>query len=207
MKRKLNRNTVLACFKRSEYYDLLESEKEKLGIGYQNKSLLQKLDALPRAKKYMFRPTFVQSVENYTSKNNKIIYNKMKDLPTGMQDQAGGIISNYIVNIGGFCAGGYAYDYSPLHAWVSESFAGFGDAYCCGPRGFSSSTYALDLTNPTEWLKLPDFPGTPRQGHKCVTADNALYCWGGMSYTPSKEVNTRLPKSKNYTHSYVDGNK
>ena len=73
-----------------------------------------KLDTLnPKRLKYI-----TQSI-NITSPL-RITFEPFVDLPMGLQDNAGGIINNTIISVGGFCGGGFLWK----------------EPYCCGKRGF-----------------------------------------------------------------------
>ncbi len=86
----------------------------------------------------------------------------------GMQDNAGGIIHRHLVMTGGFC-GGADNDRKPgIHT-----------------RGFLDKTWALSLDNPEQgWKLLPPLPGEPRQMMYFATVNDAVYVWGGFSYSP-----------------------
>ena len=112
------------------------------------------------------------------------------DLPIGLQDSSGGIMQNKLINIGGFCGGGYP--------------------YCCAKRGFYKTTNAIDLLNGNKWEELEDFPGEKRAGFRCAYAKGELYCWGGYSYEPAPEdmsLSTMQKTPKKNPYSYVDGYK
>lgn len=85
-------------------------------------------------------------------------------MPQGMQDNAGGLIDNYLVMAGGFCGG-------------------FDDSWKPGiyPRGWLKKVWALNLKNKEMgWISLPDIPGDARQGLFGVSVNNELYIWGGF---------------------------
>ena len=128
----------------------------------------------------------------------RLQYETFFDVEQGFQDNSGGMIDNSIITTGGFCGGEY------LDHWL--------EPYCCGVRGFLKTTRSFgmdtidawdashkDLKQGTKqcqnsarpkgkWKSLPDWPGTPRQGHACVSVEKefSMYCWGGYSYTPAK---------------------
>ena len=145
-----------------------------------------KLDTLnPKRLKYI-----TQSI-NITSPL-RITFEPFVDLPMGLQDNAGGIINNTIISVGGFCGGGFLWK----------------EPYCCGKRGFLKTTYAMDLSVGS-WKTLDSFPGIARQGHKCTTAYDELYCWGGFSYVPApdsmslkKLINTKKQNPYGYNDGY-----
>lgn len=85
------------------------------------------------------------------------------EYPRGNQDSAGTLYKGGLFSSGGFC-GGPQFPY-----------------YCKG-RGFYKDTYLYNFTTKT-WEQLQDMPGLGRQGHKCETVDNQVYCFGGFSYS------------------------
>jgi hypothetical protein len=152
----------------------------------------------------------------------RLKYEKFFDLQQGFQDNSGGIIGNEIITTGGFCGGNYLQD------WL--------EPYCCGTRGFIKTSKSFDLSEidawdaeyknidkstskcknsirpQGQWKSLPDWPGTSRQGHACVSVEteNSLYCWGGYSYTPAKEtldLHTLRDTKKGSPYGYRDGYK
>src|SRR5436190_16767514 len=98
----------------------------------------------------------------------RIRWERGPDLPQGFQDSDGGFIGTRLITVGGFCGGG-------------------DDARKPGhyPRGFLKKAWALDLADEKRgWTSLPDFPGDARQELFAVALNDALYCWGGFSYSP-----------------------
>jgi len=90
------------------------------------------------------------------------------DLPQGFQDSDGGVLHGALVTVGGFCSG-------------QTGVAGKEERY---PRGFLSRVWAVDLGEAdARWRRLPDFPGAPRQELMGCVVGDALYCWGGFSYS------------------------
>lgn len=88
-------------------------------------------------------------------------------MPQGMQDNQVALIHSWIVSAGGFC-GGYDDDWKP-------------GKY---PRGFLNRVWGLNLTEMGEgWQALPPLPGAARQAMQGTRVNDALYCWGGFSYT------------------------
>jgi N-acetylneuraminic acid mutarotase len=97
----------------------------------------------------------------------KITWTRGPNLPQGLQDGNVGIIDNTLVMACGFCSGRKE-PHKP-------------DRY---PRGFLSKVWGLNLADRrTGWQRLPDYPGTPRQGLGAITVGNAIYYWGGFNYT------------------------
>jgi len=97
----------------------------------------------------------------------KVTWERYPNPPQGFQDSDGGVVAGKLITVGGFCQG-------------------FDDAKKPGhyPRGFLKKAWALDLADPAKgWADLPDFPGDARQGLSCLPVGDALYCWGGFSYT------------------------
>lgn len=91
-------------------------------------------------------------------------------LPQGFQDSDGGIIADALITVGGFCSGGLAEDNRRKPGRY--------------PRGFLKKAWRLDLTQPAgSWQTLPEFPGAARQGLSAAVVADALYFWGGFSYT------------------------
>lgn len=96
-----------------------------------------------------------------------ITWSRGPDLPQGLQDSNGGVLGDMLVTACGFCAG-RDNDKKPGRY----------------PRGFLKKAWALDLNNPSQgWIALPDFPGDARQGLTAVPVGDALYSWGGFSYS------------------------
>ena len=90
-----------------------------------------------------------------------------RPMPQGMQDNHVTLIHNWLVSVGGFCGGGD-------DDWKPGKY----------PRGFLNKTWGLDLNNTAVgWVDLPAFPGAPRQGAQGARVGNALYLWGGFSYS------------------------
>ncbi len=88
-------------------------------------------------------------------------------MPQGMQDNHVNIVDDWFVSVGGFCQGGD-------DDWKPGMY----------PRGFLNKTWGLNLNNVAAgWVDLPDFPGTARQGTQGVRVGDALYVWGGFSYS------------------------
>lgn len=88
-------------------------------------------------------------------------------MPRGMQDNHVSVIHNWLVSVGGFC-GGYDDDWKPGRY----------------PRGFLNTVWGLDLDHEDKgWVELPSLPGAPRQGMLGTRVENALYVWGGFSYS------------------------
>ena len=153
----------------------------------------------------------------YENSPLRVTFEPFLDLPRGLQDSGGAIVDDYMISTGGFCGGNY------LDSWK--------EPYCCGDRGFLTSTYALDMrgvaefdqktaaANSTEclkaelpmleWQTIPAWPGLARQGHMCTAVPgNTMYCWGGFSYKPastslSKEQLRNTMKENPY--GYRDG--
>jgi N-acetylneuraminic acid mutarotase len=88
-------------------------------------------------------------------------------MPQGMQDNHVSVIHNRIVSVGGFC-GGYDDDWKP-------------GKY---PRGFLNKVWGLDLDREDKrWVEMPSYPGAPRQAMLGTRLQDALYLWGGFSYS------------------------
>ena len=86
-------------------------------------------------------------------------------LPQGMQDNDGGLIDGFLVMAGGFCHG-------VDDDWKPGKY----------PRGFLNKAWALDLEHEHRgWVKLPPFPGVPRQEMYATTVADELYLWGGFN--------------------------
>ncbi|MFA5687976.1 MAG: hypothetical protein WC959_02315 [Kiritimatiellales bacterium] len=94
-------------------------------------------------------------------------WKRFPNTPRGIQWPAVGMIDNTFISAGGWCSG--------------EEVASKPGIY---PRGFFNDVFAMDVTAPDKgWSRLPDFPGEARMGTACVTVNNKLYVWGGLSYT------------------------
>jgi N-acetylneuraminic acid mutarotase len=99
-----------------------------------------------------------------------ITWSRGPDLPQGFQDSDGGINGSDLVTVGGFCSGGLEEDNRQKPGRY--------------PRGFLKQAWSIDIGSKTpRWSRLPDFPGTPRQGLSAALVKDALYFWGGFSYT------------------------
>lgn len=85
------------------------------------------------------------------------------DYPRGNQDSAGTIWKGMLFSTGGYCGG--------------DEFP-----YWCRNRGFYTDTYLFNFAT-SKWNKVADMPGLGRQGHKCETVNDEVYCMGGFSYT------------------------
>lgn len=97
----------------------------------------------------------------------QITWSAAPPMPQGMQDNDGGLIGNYLVMACGFCHGRDD-DWKP-------------GVY---PRGFLDKVWALDLKDEDAgWVRLPDFPGAPRQEMQGVSVNDEVYLWGGFSYS------------------------
>ncbi len=97
-----------------------------------------------------------------------IDWKKGPDLPQGFQDSSGGVIGHTLVTACGFCQG-------------KQQIASKPGRY---PRGFLKKVWGLDLQNSSQgWVRLPDFPGAPRQALFGLIVNEELYCWGGYSYS------------------------
>lgn len=97
----------------------------------------------------------------------KVTWQRGPNLPQGLQDGAVGFVGNNLVLACGFCSGRQG----PQKQ----------DRY---PRGFLNQVWGLDVTALEKgWQRLPDYPGTPRQGLGAITVSNGFYCWGGFNYT------------------------
>ncbi|MBN1341978.1 MAG: hypothetical protein JXQ73_04820 [Phycisphaerae bacterium] len=98
----------------------------------------------------------------------KIRWTRGPNLPQGFQDSDGGILHNTLVTACGFCSG--------------KAIPAKPDKY---PRGFFKKVWGLDLADRgAGWKVLPDFPGPARQENFAIVVADALYCWGGFSYSP-----------------------
>lgn len=96
-------------------------------------------------------------------------------MPRGFQDNLVSVIDNWLVSVAGFCSG-------TDDDWKKGVY----------PRGFLKEVYGLDLDDEAKgWVELPSLPGARRQGMQGARVGDALYVWGGFSY------------SKPYT--YTDG--
>jgi hypothetical protein len=96
-----------------------------------------------------------------------ITWSRGPNVPQGFQDSNGGVLGHVLVTACGFCAG-HNNDRKP-------------GKY---PRGFLNKTWAIDLANEKAgWLPLPDFPGAPRQALYAACVGDAVYFWGGFSYS------------------------
>jgi len=96
-----------------------------------------------------------------------ITWSRGPNLPQGFQDSNGGVVGNTLVSACGFCAG-HDNDKKP-------------GKY---PRGFLKRVWGIDLANQeTGWVDLPEFPGAARQGLLSAVVGDAVYCWGGFSYS------------------------
>jgi len=92
------------------------------------------------------------------------------DLPQGLQDSDGGFLGSHLITTCGYCSGG-----------LEEDNRRKPGRY---PRGFVTKTWALDVDRPgSGWAELPAFPGAARQGVFTAVVSDALYVWGGFSYT------------------------
>lgn len=90
-----------------------------------------------------------------------------KPMPQGMQDNQVALLGNWLVSVGGFCGG---YD----DGWKPGKY----------PRGFLNKAWGLDLAHEDKgWQDLPPLPGAPRQAMQGTRVNEALYVWGGFSYT------------------------
>jgi N-acetylneuraminic acid mutarotase len=97
----------------------------------------------------------------------RITWTRGPNLPQGFQDSDGGLLGRTLVTAGGFCDGRSVPGKEAKH-----------------PRGFLNKAWALDLERAAStWQPIPDFPGSPRQGLSAVRVGDALYYWGGFSYT------------------------
>lgn len=93
-----------------------------------------------------------------------------EDLPQGFQDSDGGIIHDQLITVGGFCSGGLAEDNRRRPGRY--------------PRGFLNKAWSLDLSRTdSQWTEIPRFPGAPRQALSAAVVNEALYFWGGFSYS------------------------
>ncbi len=100
----------------------------------------------------------------------KIQWRRGPDLPQGFQDSDGGFIGRHLISVGGFCSGGLEMDNQRKPGRY--------------PRGFLDKAWALDTSQrDARWESLPRFPGEARQGLFAVAIDDAIYLWGGFSYT------------------------
>ncbi|MBN2308976.1 MAG: hypothetical protein JXR94_08405 [Candidatus Hydrogenedentes bacterium] len=96
-----------------------------------------------------------------------IAWSRCPDLPRGFQDSDGGVVDNTLVTLCGFCTG-TDNDKKP-------------GVYV---RGFLNRAWGLDLGDPgAGWAELPPFPGAARQELFAIPVGDALYCWGGFSYS------------------------
>jgi N-acetylneuraminic acid mutarotase len=97
----------------------------------------------------------------------KIAWSRGPDLPQGLQDGNVGVIGNTLVMACGFCSG-------QEHASKPGRY----------PRGFLNKVWGLELTvQQNNWQRLPDYPGTPRQGLAAIGVGDVLYFWGGFNYS------------------------
>lgn len=98
-----------------------------------------------------------------------IAWSRGPDLPQGLQDSSGGFLQNTLVSVCGFCQGRPDDNQKKPGRY---------------PRGFLRKGWALDMEREADgWRDLPEFPGAPRQGMVSAIVNNALYCWGGFSYS------------------------
>jgi len=96
-----------------------------------------------------------------------ITWSSGPDLPQGFQDSNGGVLGSTFITACGFCSG-LNNDKKP-------------GMY---PRGFLKKVWAVDLANEAAgWSELPEFPGAARQGLIAVPLGDAIYFWGGFSYS------------------------
>lgn len=99
----------------------------------------------------------------------KIDWRRGPDLPQGFQDSDGGFIGEWLVSVAGFCSG-RGID----HARKPGRY----------PRGFLDKVWNLDTAHRTaDWQPLPKWPGEARQGLFSAVVDEAIYLWGGFSYS------------------------
>jgi N-acetylneuraminic acid mutarotase len=99
----------------------------------------------------------------------KIDWRRGPDLPQGLQDSDGGFIGSHLVTVAGFCSGRELDNRRKPARY---------------PRGFLDKAWALDTSRPdARWESLPPLPGAPRQGPLAVALGDALYVWGGFSYS------------------------
>ena len=90
-----------------------------------------------------------------------------RPMPQGMQDNHVALVDNWLISVSGFC-GGADNDWKP-------------GVY---PRGFLNKVWGLDLADEAGgWVDLPSLPGAPRQGMQGTRVGDALYLWGGFSYS------------------------
>lgn len=88
-------------------------------------------------------------------------------MPRGMQDNQVALLDSWLVSVCGFCSG-------TDNDWKPGVYE----------RGFMNQGWALDLDAPENgWVSLPDFPGAPRQATQGARIADALYMWGGFSYS------------------------
>jgi len=97
----------------------------------------------------------------------RITWSRGPNLPQGFQDSAGGVVGNTLISACGFCSGRNNEEKPGLY-----------------PRGFLKKVWGLDLDNEAHgWAELPAFPGAARQGMLAIPVEDALYYWGGFSYS------------------------
>ena len=96
-----------------------------------------------------------------------IAWSAGRPMPQGMQDNHVTLIHGWLISVCGFC-GGADKDWKPGRY----------------PRGFLNKVWGLDLNDQkAEWMELPPLPGAPRQAMQGTRLGNALYVWGGFSYS------------------------
>jgi len=100
----------------------------------------------------------------------RIEWNRGPNLPQGFQDSDGGVLGTKLITVAGFCSGGLPEDNRRKPGRY--------------PRGFLKKGWEFDLANQRAgWQQIPDFPGEARQGLASAKVKDALYFWGGFSYT------------------------
>src|SRR5262249_54331568 len=101
-----------------------------------------------------------------------IAWREGPEYPMGIQDSVLGVVKGRLISAGGFTR--------PPKDVVPRLPDRFG-----GKRnGFTNGTFALDLRQEAAgWTRLPDIPGSPRQGAAMAVVDDALYAFGGFNYT------------------------
>jgi len=93
--------------------------------------------------------------------------------PMGIQLSAVGLIGSSLISAGG------------ATRYPKDVVTKYPDVFGGAAHGATSITFALDTRRAAaDWTRIPDMPGPKRETGMAVTVENALYVFGGFSYSP-----------------------
>lgn len=127
----------------------------------------------------------------------RIDYHRMEDYPHALEESVlCPVNSRYLLTMGGFNTGAPTGLYSAKDVYKKRLRSGKAYGAKKYNRGFSNIACLYDLAE-NKWIKVPKYPGCPRQGSRAVNLKNGIVAvWGGFSYIPAPAKINKMTSGK-----------